>query len=112
MDAGGPQPFSFDVERREDRVVLRLTGDLDMAEVEQLKEVLRTTRADEEVETVIDLRNLSFLDSSGLSALLEAQSAAHESGRRVSLIRGPRQVHRVFEITGTDTRFDWTEPPD
>jgi anti-anti-sigma factor len=50
---------------------------------------------------VLDLSDLSFIDSSGLRVLLLADGRARESGRELVLTRSTDAVQRVFEMTGT-----------
>jgi anti-sigma B factor antagonist/stage II sporulation protein AA (anti-sigma F factor antagonist) len=86
-----------------DRTV-RLTGDIDLAVKDHLTDELRRGLA--AVPTggrlVIDLREVDFMDSTGLSCVAEIAGAARASGRSVCL-RGPRPVlRRALEITGFD----------
>ena len=41
------------------------------------------------------------MDSSGLRIILAEHARAQEAGRKLSIVRGPAAVHRVFELTGT-----------
>lgn len=52
---------------------------------------------------IIDLRGLTFMDATGLSALL----AFAGEERTCGFVAGPRNVQRVFEITGTADRLNW-----
>jgi anti-sigma B factor antagonist len=88
------------------RVVLE--GELDLATVPVAEQAIQ--RAGEAVKTLIlDLRKLRFLDSSGLRLIL-ATDEARES-RRVVIVRGPAQVDRVFELTGTGKRLEIVDDP-
>jgi anti-anti-sigma factor len=55
-------------------------------------------------EIVIDLRGLCLLDSTGLSALIEAHRAGQDGHRTVSFIKGGRSVQRVFAVTEMEKR--------
>jgi anti-sigma B factor antagonist len=108
-----PQPFSHQIESDESgRTLLRLIGDLDMAASSTLRTVLHELQHEGAQEVVVDLRELSFLDSMGLSTLLEASVAGQDGHRTVSFIRGQRTVQRVFAVTEVDKRVTWVEPPD
>jgi anti-sigma B factor antagonist len=111
MEAIQPQPFTIDVQRQEMRCILRLCGELDMAAVPTCDEALHSLQHEEASEVVIDLRGLTFLDSTGLSALVQAHLAGKDGHRSVSFVRGDRAVHRVFELTKMDVFLDWTDPP-
>src|SRR5918994_4356301 len=70
---GDPQPFGYETESDEaGTTILRLHGDLDMGSSPQLAEVMHRLQHGNAGKFVVDLRGLSFLDSMGLSALLEA----------------------------------------
>jgi anti-sigma B factor antagonist len=110
MESLQTQPFSLDAEVRESLTVLRLRGDLDMATAPALTDALHQLQH-EGAEIVIDLRELSFLDSMGLSVLLQAHAAGRDGHRKVSFIAGGRSVHRVFQVTKMDEQVTWVEPP-
>jgi anti-anti-sigma factor len=102
MDA---QPFALSVVQLDDVVMLTLTGDLDLATAPEL------ARAAEELpagcEVTVDLRGLTFLDSTGLSQLLHL---AKRYDVITSFVPGPSNVQRVFEITETTGICDWATP--
>jgi anti-anti-sigma factor len=50
---------------------------------------------------VLDLRGVAFIDSVGLSLLVEAHEAALGGEFRLAIVRGPREVQRIFELAGT-----------
>jgi anti-sigma B factor antagonist len=109
---GDPRAFSYEVESDQvGTTVLRLHGELDMAATPMLQGALHELQHGGAREIVVDLRGLTFLDSMGLSALLEAYAAGRDGHRKVSFIRGERSVQRVFAITEVDKRVDWVDPP-
>jgi anti-sigma B factor antagonist len=96
-------PFSVDrVDQPGGPVLLRLRGELDV----QGAPVLRGQLLDllpERPPLVVDLRELDFMDSSGLAVLLELRSRARQHGWNVS-VRGARgRVRELLERTGTLT---------
>lgn len=105
-------PFKIDVQPRESRCVVRLVGELDMAAVPGCNEALHSVQHQGFSEVVIDLRGLTFLDSMGLSALLQAHLAGQDGHKPVSFVRGNQTVHRVFQLTKTDDQLDWIDPPE
>ena len=85
-----------------------LDGELDLATVPVAEQAI--SRVAENVKTlVLDLRKLSFLDSSGLRLILSTDEAVES--RRVVIVRGPAQVDRVFDLTGTGARLDIVDDP-
>jgi anti-sigma B factor antagonist len=79
---------------------VHVAGDLDIATTPQLDQTLR----DAELQTrlvVLDLRDVGFMDSSGVHAIVDASVRARAVGRRLLLLRGPPHVDRVFALTET-----------
>jgi anti-sigma B factor antagonist len=100
-----PPSFSCDVHPDRDRVIVRLTGELDLAEAPIVAKTIEELLEVGFDRIVIDLRSLSFMDSTGLRMLLDARRTARAGRAELALVRGPREVQRVFEITGTESLF-------
>jgi anti-anti-sigma factor len=90
------------MEMREDgRLRLCLRGELDLAGVPTLTERLQGLR--ERRETVlIDLEELSFVDASGLRALLLALERAADDGLSFTVTPGSPAVRRLIGLVGVD----------
>jgi anti-anti-sigma factor len=56
---------------------------------------------------ILDLRDLEFIDSMGLAALVRAQHRARGRGARLQLVAGRPAVHAVFVLTGLHAIFEW-----
>ncbi|MBA3369836.1 MAG: STAS domain-containing protein [Thermoleophilaceae bacterium] len=102
---------SFDLETSREGAQARLTlfGELDIAAAPRLDAELTELEPEGPDRIVLDLRGLTFLDSTGLRSLLGADARAREAGRSLTLIQGPDVVQRVFSITGLDGRLDIVE---
>lgn len=92
-------------------VAMSLVGELDIATAPRLESELRRVEGDRPSVLVIDLRQLSFIDSTGLRLLIGADVRAREDGRRMAFVRGPGSVHRVFQLALLDKRFEFVEDP-
>lgn len=80
---------------------LRLSGEFDMSSVETFRLAVETS-ADPEREIVLDLTDLTFLDSSGIRAIL---TMAQEIGTNGVLLRNLKpNVRRVIELIGIEGR--------
>ncbi|MGI8430144.1 MAG: STAS domain-containing protein [Solirubrobacteraceae bacterium] len=88
-------------------VVLALHGELDLASTPLLERRLLEAESNGSTRLVIDLSELEFIDSSGLHALLRAHERASQNRHQLSLVRGPRAVHRMFELTSTVQAFSF-----
>jgi anti-anti-sigma factor len=92
--------FSAKVVGLDDDAVVVLTGELDMASAPELTKVLGQVITDGPQEIVLDFSGLSFIDSSGIAALVDAQHRLGDQKRRLSIHGARRGAVRVFEIAG------------
>jgi anti-sigma B factor antagonist len=81
-------------------VVLTLSGELDVATAPDLEQVLEEILAQSPRRLLLDLDELTFVDSAGVSVLIRAKKAAEANGCRVVLRRATAQLHRVFAVVG------------
>jgi anti-anti-sigma factor len=103
-----PEAFSVRTERRGDAAVVVPTGELDLATAPALEDALGRAFEDGSGRVVLDLRELEFIDSSGLRTLLTARRRAEEANAQFSLVAGHRALERTLEIAGVHKVFDWT----
>ncbi len=89
--------------------VVAVSGELDLDTMGELNEALAIENGIP--TTVVDLRRLTFIDSSGVSGLLAAARRARDAGARLVCVPGPTQVQRAFELTGVDTVLEWVDSP-
>ncbi|MEA2156336.1 MAG: hypothetical protein QOE11_2476 [Solirubrobacteraceae bacterium] len=99
--------FGVDVEYDGRCARLALQGELDLATVGALADQLREVWSRDVQGIEIDLRDLTFIGSSGVAALLEANSRARDRGCALTLVRGTAAIHRIFELTGIESQFDF-----
>jgi anti-anti-sigma factor len=94
-------------------VRIALRGELDLEHAYTFDEELRRVEGERPPCVVLDLRGLSFLDSSGLARLLAANRRARRDRRRLLLIRGGTAVQRLMAITAVGQHFETvSELPD
>ena len=89
--------------------ILRLRGSLDASVSIQTGEELRKLLAGGHRRLVLDLEQLDFIDSSGLSALLATLRAARREGGDLVLLRLPEVVRPAIELTRLDRVFSITD---
>ncbi len=103
--------FRVEVREMDGATVIMISGELDLATAPALEEELdRAAQSDRHL--ILDLRELDFMDSTGLSVLVRAHQAAEESGRPLSLVKGPPQVQRLLSLTGVAERLNVVETPE
>jgi anti-anti-sigma factor len=90
--------------RHGDTYVIELTGELDIAGLPAAERELE--RAKDARSVVLDLRRLGFIDSSGVRVVVVAH--CRRPGR-LTVIKGPPHVQRVFEICGLAERLPFVD---
>jgi len=103
----------FDVEISEGPLgpVAALSGEVDMSAVAGVEERIRTGMGEQPGVLVLDLREVEFLDSSGLRLVLELDREQRDRGARLVVVRGGRRVARVMELTGADRQLEMVDDP-
>jgi len=105
--------FGFDTAREGRIAFVALRGELDVHAVAGLEAELGRLECEAGIDVVaLDLRDLLFLDSSGLRAILFFRELRRDYERRLVLVRGPQAVMRVFEITHLTERLEFVEAPE
>ena len=107
-DLGPVHPFHVESILAPGKLVLSLEGELDIGGLEELNAHVRRAARRRIERVVLDLRALTFIDGSGVRAVV---GAARGLGERAVVYPGPPRVHRVFELTGTVTAVPFTAPP-
>jgi anti-anti-sigma factor len=106
------EPFTVEVQRRDHVTIVHPHGELDLATVDTLRTTLDTAIAEtlhaalNGTETgahlVLDLRGLSFIDSSGLHLLVALDERAHHDGFQLSLLAPAAPIDRAIQVCGLD----------
>jgi anti-sigma B factor antagonist len=84
----------------DDRVVLSLDGELDMASAPVLQRAIEDVEHLDKPMVVLDLQRLQFIDSTGLRIILSARKRCDERGQELAVTRGSPQVERLLSVTG------------
>lgn len=102
MNRPSPAPGSFSISSSidGDTASIALHGELDLASAPALESSLNTIEQQTPGRLVIDLRDLRFMDSTGLRLLLQADARWRERGAQLVLRPGEPAVQRVFDVTG------------
>ena len=99
-------PFGTSVEVHDRLAVMALSGDLDMSTAPILREDLAQVEASGVLAIMLDLREVTFIDSTGLHEFLEASSRAKDNGHRLLMSGASPAAQRLFELTGTQFLLD------
>jgi anti-anti-sigma factor len=103
---GPATPFDVDAESRNGIARLALRGELDMQTVNVLSPWLEWAERVGASAIVLDLRDLTFVDSTGLRAFINAWDRASTNGHRLLFVGVADAPRRLFEMTGTEFMLD------
>lgn len=101
-----PDRFRIETFLRGEAHVLRLIGELDLSGADLFAQTLEAQLDGEGGIIALDLRDLTFMDSSGLRALVMADSRVKKEGRRLVAVRPSGSVERVMALTDVSERLE------
>lgn len=104
-------PFSVSVVPDRDRVAVVVSGDVDMSTADAVARAVEDLWHTGFDRVVLDLRQVEFIDSTGLRALLSLRNAAVRNGRELVAVPAQPGAQRIFRVTGTHGLFDWRPGP-
>ncbi len=102
--------LTYETERQDGAATVRIAGELDMSGTLRLEqELTRLIERDRVPELTLDLRGVTFIDSTGLGMIINTDQAARQENFTLRLVPGPREVHKVFEMVGLADVLPFTE---
>ncbi|MFF3222948.1 STAS domain-containing protein [Nocardia suismassiliense] len=90
---------------RRDIAVMLVVGEIDLGTAPSFRDQLRRLFGDGAAMVVLDLSPVTFLGAAGLRVLVDAQTQAEKTRRRMVLITEARCVDRALEVTGLAPSF-------
>lgn len=95
----GPVRFGIEVTDRPKGMAVRIWGEIDVLTTPRLATELGTVVRRSTGDLVVDLREVEFMDSSGLQILLSTQRRLSRASRRLTVVCDEGPVRRVIELT-------------
>ena len=92
-----------------DAAWVHVVGELDIATTPVLAFTLHESQQLAHL-TVLDLREVTFLDCAGVHTIVNASLRARKDGRRLVLVRGRPDIYRIFTLTGCTDDVDIGDP--
>jgi anti-sigma B factor antagonist len=108
----GPPHLTIDVTSGPQVQRIVLIGEADLLGAPKIEAALQGACAGEPGLVVVDLKRLTFIDSSGLHALLAGHELCCARGRELRVVPGPENVQRLFELTGMDRALPFIDSAD
>jgi anti-anti-sigma factor len=105
-----PDPFRIEVAGTTAAAVVTLHGELDLFTAIEAEAVIDSVTAGSRSVTV-DLRGLTFMDSSGVAMLVKVDALSRQDGFEFFIVKGSDLVHRVLEICGLDGHLRTLDAP-
>lgn len=99
------QPYEVEEARIGDIPAVAVRGEVDINAVDVLDAALESAILKSVGAFVIDLTEVSFLDSSGLAAIVRAHALLEREDRRLAVVCPPGPALRIFELTNMQELF-------
>jgi anti-anti-sigma factor len=96
-------------EREGDVHTISLSGELDLATAADVQRELERVEATDAQSIVLDLSELTFMDSTGVRLLVTAHARSRTDSNRLTLLRGGRAVQRILQLSGVDTLLPFAD---
>jgi anti-sigma B factor antagonist len=97
--------FSVLTEPHGRALVVRTFGEVDIASAKSLEKAIRSAFESDAEAVLLDLGEVSFIDSAGLSVLVAVTAVSNSNGRRLRIVRVSSAIQREFEVSGLGESF-------
>lgn len=104
-EGGVDNEFHIDERTGTSPLVIAVRGEIDVATAPQLRESLHRVIADGESTVVLDLLEVTFLDSTALGVMVGALKRCREAGGELHVVIADPRIMKIFEITGLTNVF-------
>jgi len=103
----------MDVQHEDGRATLLLNGEFDASCVLRFERLVRAVVDDPKPCLVIDMRDVTFIDSTGLALLLRTEAASRQDGFELQILRSPAAaVRSALEASGLERVLPFVEGPE
>ena len=99
-------PFELAVRATDGGTVIELAGDFDLSGADEFRSCIETLLGSSDGPLVVDLGNVTFIDSCGIAALLEMWRLVAREHRELRLQRISAPASRILELTGVAALFE------
>jgi anti-sigma B factor antagonist len=96
----------WETSERADGFHVELSGELDISTAANVESRLMELERRSPAWLILDLRKVSFIDSTGLSMIINADGRARKDGRRLTIVSGDGVPRRILRTVGLEDRLD------
>ena|SRR5205814_2281762 len=105
-----PQPMlRVDHTRHADSHLISLVGEMDVGNVEEAREAVLSAIYSSDVDVIVDMSALEFIDSMGIAMLLELQRISRADSDLLCFRGAHAEVAHILELTGVDQQLKFTD---
>ena len=97
--------FNIDF-KNEEKLVVALKGDLDINTVKEFQDKVLSTYKALDKDIVFDLRELDYIDSTGLGAIITVFKSVQEKDKKLSVVNANKNIKKLLYITELDSLFE------
>lgn len=98
--------FKANIDKKDDYLILNLAGDLDVYSEEEFRDFIEDELKDKNLDLVIDIEDLDYLDSTGLGMFMKIYKMYDENGQKVKIINPKENILKLFKITDLTDIFE------
>jgi anti-anti-sigma factor len=99
-------PFALERQLSSGTARIVVSGELDLSTGPRVEEELRRAEAEQPDTLILDLREVTFFDSTGLQIVLDADVRAREEGRTLIVAPGDGEPRRILELAEVADRLN------
>jgi len=92
--------------KKDDIVILSIVGEIDLYNAPEIKDIINKLIEDRNYNVIIDLEQVSYIDSSGIGALISSLSNLKKYQGGLKIINVFASVKKVFELTKLTSFFE------
>jgi len=96
--------MSYSEKTVNDVLIIDINGDVDLENSDSLREQV-SIALDENTKVSVDMNEVTYIDSSGIAALIESKQKAEESSKEFKILRPSESVSSVLKMAKLDTFF-------
>lgn len=98
--------FKANIDRENNELVLKLAGDLDVYSEEEFRDFIEDKLTNLDSDLVIDIKDLDYLDSTGLGMFMKIYKVNQEKGKKVRVVNPKENILKLFKITELTEIFE------
>ena len=99
-------PYQLEVDPRSEGTVIRLRGAVTLGYADPMADALQAAVAEAAPPIVLELTDLTFINSAGLGALVATHLQCRDAGRPVRVVNPPPAIERLLSLTHLNELFD------